>query len=357
MAWLRALAAGWVALAASPSTAALTFTIDTSMQAAPVELWTVDLESAETTAWTGIENLGPGSWNGLSVHTSEPGVLYAVNNPRPPVFDDPQTSRLSRIDLTTGAVTMFPLYDEATLGFAEPFATAIAIQPGETSRAYVGGSAIRLGERYLWQVELASGEAVGPAVRVPDDVDFRSMTFDPSGQTLWGADGDGRVFTIDPATAAIQVVAETDLDWNIEGLDFDPYTGRLYLIEAGTSDRLRELDPTTGELIASIGKVGIGGPEGLAFLTTPGDVNGDDKVDLADFNVLKTHFNGAGLLSQGDLDRDGVVDLEDFSLLKDHFGDSGPVPAPEPSGLLLAAVGGLLVAGAYSRSAISASRR
>ena len=218
------------AICASPAFGVTALTADTSMQEPPADLWSVDLLTGETTLWPTPDALGPGSWNGLSVRTTEPGVVYAAQNPRAPLFDDPQTSRLARVDTATGSVTMFPLYDEATLGFEQPFTTSIAVRPGETDVAYVSGSAVRIGQRYLWQVDLETGEVAGPAVRIPEDVSITAMTFDPTGETLWGADRDGRVFTIDPETAALEVVAETEGE-TIEGLEFDPYTGRLYYIE------------------------------------------------------------------------------------------------------------------------------
>ena len=88
-------------------------------------------------------------------------------------------------------------------------------------------------------------------------------------------------------------------------------------------------------MIGTVGKLGIKGPEGLAFLTTPGDATGDDVVDLTDFNVMKENFNTQAGLAEGDFTRDGNVDLADFSVLKENFGASGPVPAPEPSSLVL----------------------
>ncbi len=52
----------------------------------------------------------------------------------------------------------------------------------------------------------------------------------------------------------------------------------------------------------------------------PGDVNGDQRVDLIDFATLKENFGGAGGLAQGDFNGDGQIDLADFTILKDNFG-------------------------------------
>ena len=339
MNWLRAAACLAIAAAGtSPLRGTLLYTADTAMiDFAPPELWTVDSLTGEATPWPQPENLGPGSWNGLAVRTTEPGVIYAVNNPRPPVFEDPQTSRLARVDAATGSVTFFPLYDEAELGFPEPFTTSIAVKPGDTGTAYAAGFATRLADqRYLWQVDLATGAVLGPAVQIPDHTAIRAMTFDPTGETLWGADDAGRVFTINADTGELAVVGDTGLAGSIEGLEFDPFSGRLLAIEAGNGDRMVELDPQTGEVLESIGKLGIRGPEGLVFLTTPGDATGEGEVDLLDFNAMKGAFGTEGGLADGDFTRDGLVDLEDFAVLKLNFGATSPIPAPEPSSLAIA---------------------
>ncbi len=53
-----------------------------------------------------------------------------------------------------------------------------------------------------------------------------------------------------------------------------------------------------------------------------GDINSDNLVNLADFNILAVNF-GAGpgaTLSQGDLNNDGFVNLADFNILAVNFG-------------------------------------
>lgn len=76
----------------------------------------------------------------------------------------------------------------------------------------------------------------------------------------------------------------------------------------------------------------------------PGDADGDGTVDLLDFSLLKSNFGEETLdaSSAGDFTQDGVVDLADFELLKSNFGSqAAPVPAPEPSTVLLAALAGV----------------
>jgi hypothetical protein len=69
--------------------------------------------------------------------------------------------------------------------------------------------------------------------------------------------------------------------------------------------------------------------------TALGDINGDGKTDLVDFNILKTNFGLMGGRELGDLDGDAFITLADFSILKDDFGNMGPVVVPEPATIVL----------------------
>lgn len=48
---------------------------------------------------------------------------------------------------------------------------------------------------------------------------------------------------------------------------------------------------------------------------TPGDVNGDDTVDIIDFNSIVVDWGATGSSLASDLNRDGVVDVLDFNLI------------------------------------------
>ena len=53
-----------------------------------------------------------------------------------------------------------------------------------------------------------------------------------------------------------------------------------------------------------------------------GDANGDRRVDMDDFVLLKTNFGtpAGATAAEGDADGDGDVDLDDFVILKNNFG-------------------------------------
>jgi hypothetical protein len=55
----------------------------------------------------------------------------------------------------------------------------------------------------------------------------------------------------------------------------------------------------------------------------PGDLNGDNVVDLNDFTILAAEYGLSGPNLIADLNLDGAVDLSDFSLFAADYGLSG----------------------------------
>lgn len=96
---------------------------------------------------------------------------------------------------------------------------------------------------------------------------------------------------------------------------------------------------------------------GIAYLLSgpqpmlPGDANGDLRVNLSDFNALKSHFGGPGQRPQGDFTGDGAVSLDDFSILKGNFGADASQGVPEPGAGFLAAAALLAAATFFRRRA------
>jgi hypothetical protein len=85
----------------------------------------------------------------------------------------------------------------------------------------------------------------------------------------------------------------------------------------------------------------------------PGDVDGDDDVDLADFAAIRDHFEmAAASRSLGDVNEDGYVDLLDYRVWKANYpfpaasaGASANTSIPEPSCWNLGLVAGPLLLG------------
>jgi hypothetical protein len=78
----------------------------------------------------------------------------------------------------------------------------------------------------------------------------------------------------------------------------------------------------------------------------PGDTNGDDKVDMADYQAIIRHMNLTGQsTANGDVTGDGRVTIADYRLWKNNRTDLTPaVPSgagvPEPAAALLALFAG-----------------
>ena len=93
----------------------------------------------------------------------------------------------------------------------------------------------------------------------------------------------------------------------------------------------------------------LGPPPGV--VTVPGDVDGDDDVDLQDLGYFEAQFGMSGLPvppigpNSADLDEDGDVDLDDLKIMRDYWGAAPAAPAatPEPATVTLLALGGLMV--------------
>ena len=66
----------------------------------------------------------------------------------------------------------------------------------------------------------------------------------------------------------------------------------------------------------------------------PGDANGDDKVNFADYLVLEATFRTTG--ARADFNDDGTVNFADYLILEANFGKM-----PEPGTLFMLALAGL----------------
>ncbi len=89
----------------------------------------------------------------------------------------------------------------------------------------------------------------------------------------------------------------------------------------------------------------------------PGDANGDGVIDVADLGIVGAHFNLSEVtFHQGDFNGDGTVDVADLGILGANWaaaqnlsvtsaqsGNDPTVLIPEPAGLLVLAVGPILL--------------
>lgn len=173
-----------------------------------------------------------------------PGTAYAVTG----VVDG---ARLFTIDLATGAAT---LIGPVAGAYALP---AVAVGPaGELWAANLDPS--------LYHVDAtdASFDSLG----LMSGCEIQAMDCDANG-VLYGLDQlNDQLVTIDPATAAVTVVAPVGDD--LSGMAFDPTNGTLYASssgEANVRDALFTIDKATGATTL-VGVTGLGGAiPGLCF--------------------------------------------------------------------------------------------
>ncbi|MEL7238629.1 MAG: endonuclease, partial [Planctomycetota bacterium] len=204
--------------------------------------------------------------------------------------------------------------------------------------------------------------------------DVESLTLDLGiiGRGLGDSVASLDVFNFDAAGLGETLTAGLDLDGfaatNNRGfsLAIDPLAQDIAAGESGTVD-VSLLDTFVGvfedtyAIITGDADNVLGGRDLGDLLTLDlvgevrigGDTNGDQRVDLADFLVLRTNFGAdadVGFID-GDFNRDGTVDLIDFLILRDNFGVSSDLAAldawratvPEPSLLAGLVFGGVLL--------------
>ncbi|MHB1033610.1 MAG: PEP-CTERM sorting domain-containing protein [Pirellulales bacterium] len=160
-------------------------------------------------------------------------------------------------------------------------------------------------------------------------------------------------FTIDSyfiPTGALQTVASFELEPNDElVLLFGPGPAipETYLLAIGEGGPVS--DPSDRYLMYSAAKVV---PEPI-FVA--GDLDKNGKVDIFDVAVLQTKYGmtSGATWGDGDFDGNGTVDIFDVAAMQVNYGygvAGSPAPVPEPSTLVLAAMGlASLACGRYSR--------
>ena len=95
---------------------------------------------------------------------------------------------------------------------------------------------------------------------------------------------------------------------------------------------------------------------------TMGDTDGDDDIDIDDYQNLLAQLGGPAGEDSADFNNDGIVDLSDFVIIRENFGYGTPAPGgdleaatiPEPATLSLLA---LLALSMSKRSSLAILRR
>ncbi len=226
----RALARSLVVAGVAASAVALNIL---PASAAPIG-FTIDQESGQLASIDAGANsvTGIGGEDGLidSLALACDGTLFGIEAPD----DDFESASLVTIDTTTGATTSI-----GVLGL-DRYEYGMAFAPDGTLWLSTGDD--------LYRADVTTGATtlVGPFF---DDsgTEMNSLAFDVAG-TLYGYDDDrGRLFTIDPATAAATEVGSSDFSMgDVLGLDFDG-AGTLWAIARTDGTGTATFDLTTGE--------------------------------------------------------------------------------------------------------------
>ena len=164
---------------------------------------------------------------------------------------------------------------------------------------------------------------------------FKSLqgVMEASSHELCEVDGIGRLFAHTDDIAIGGVRAQTLFDNGLLGDDAPDV--RFF---QGVIDEVALYDRAL-----TAGRIGV--HAGTADFS--GDINGDGTVDLGDFMILSSNFNGPGAFEDGDINFDEQVNMADFTLWRTIF--QGPAQrataaaVPEPVAGVLAMFGLLVL--------------
>ena len=211
-------------------------------------------------------------------------------------------------------------------------------------------------------------DAMNPMVpQITDHPVFDGVELNPDGQIdFWSQLGEedhiDLVNTTDFGYAeVIATEAETDLPWiaywDGESNFGDFYDGsntfasgpRLFL-SAGSDDDPntwgeKNITPAGDKIVLNAIAWLTGDPGNPVCQPGNGDIDGNGKVEFADFLILSGNFGQPADASGGDMDCNGMVEFADFLVLSGNFGqDVGQAQSvPEPGGIALVGIGTLLV--------------
>ncbi|MEM9657770.1 MAG: hypothetical protein AAF961_05360 [Planctomycetota bacterium] len=198
------------------------------------------------------------------------GTLYGIQDKQFPATG----GSLYTIDPTTGAATLV-----GDFGLADEFVEGDLDFHPHTGELYALQAFNRdAGRNGVFTIDVTDGSATlfGATYVAADGPDISAIAFDQDG--VWygvGVDIDDGVvasvelLTFNTTTGATETVVDLDVgSGSVAGMDFDPFTGRLYYADGfvNGSDALYRIDPATGDA-TRIGATGLA--EGLSGLTFP----------------------------------------------------------------------------------------
>ena len=193
---------------------------------------------------------------------------------------------------------------------------------------------------------------------IPENIDdFLAARFQPVGSTTFS--GTNSYTQTANGTLAIDLVSQNSYDQLVVNSGTATLDGTLALtvhngFVGNTGDNYQVVVGGTLGTFATVTGNDLGGGlklnkttdiTGIYLLVAlPGDADLNKTADFIDLGMLLNNYDNAGGWSSGDFDDSQVVDFIDLGILLNNFNQSVPMlttaaPVPEPSTLVLAAVG------------------
>ncbi len=310
------------------------------------------------TGATTLENAVGGAiaFDGYSIQS--PGGWLLSTNARWSSLDDQNVGTFAEANPSANALSELMPSGSASLAVA---ATRSLGTPFEFVPTAFGQS----GDDLIFTYTRPTGEIESGFIEYSGDVNNLVVQIDP-------VTGAGRIDHQSPITATIDAYSITSAsgsltpagwasldDQNISGwAEANPKATALsellpvggFAITEGTAFNLGSIFNTAGirdvafTFSLSDGTELVGIVQYVPLSPGPlGDTNADGKVDLVDLNNVRNNFGANGL---GDTDGDNDVDLTDLNNVRNNFGAVGSNSVPEPSAVVLLALGAVSL-GAY----------